>query len=176
MGECRRQVNSNKNSATIICRFLFQQNVKYNIIEHLSRVPSRPPPARNNTILFILHLTRVWNQDDLPRPDPIHLLCLPLDINESFSVFFTYRFFFLYHFAFYAYHYRFSGQYRTLALLSSYLFIQVTLLQRGDPIAQLTPVSACQLHDKLPSALLSDCPACLSVDSRVDRLTCPTTG
>ncbi|XP_036233170.2 uncharacterized protein [Bactrocera oleae] len=34
------------------------------------------------------------------------------------------RFFFLYHFAFYAYHYRFSGQNRSLALVSSWLFIQ----------------------------------------------------
>ena len=35
------------------------------------------------------------------------------------------RFFFLYHFAFYAYHYRFNGQYSGLALVSSWLFIQV---------------------------------------------------
>ncbi|XP_046865881.1 membralin isoform X2 [Drosophila willistoni] len=40
----------------------------------------------------------------------------------------TVRFFYLYHFAFYAYHYRFSGQYRTLALLSSYLFIQHSMI------------------------------------------------
>ncbi|ALC41300.1 CG8405 [Drosophila busckii] len=38
------------------------------------------------------------------------------------------RFFYLYHFAFYAYHYRFSGQYRTLALLSSFLFIQHSMV------------------------------------------------
>ncbi|XP_017010286.2 membralin [Drosophila takahashii] len=38
------------------------------------------------------------------------------------------RFFYLYHFAFYAYHYRFSGQYRTLALLSSYLFTQHSMV------------------------------------------------
>ncbi|XP_068142772.1 LOW QUALITY PROTEIN: membralin [Drosophila tropicalis] len=38
------------------------------------------------------------------------------------------RFFYLYHYTFYAYHYRFSGQYRTLALLSSYLFIQHSML------------------------------------------------
>ena len=35
------------------------------------------------------------------------------------------RFFFLYHFAFYAYHYRFNGQYSGLALVCSWLFIQV---------------------------------------------------
>ncbi|TMW52513.1 hypothetical protein DOY81_002414 [Sarcophaga bullata] len=38
------------------------------------------------------------------------------------------RFFFLYHFAFYAYHYRFSGQNRSLALVSSWLFIQHSML------------------------------------------------
>jgi len=37
------------------------------------------------------------------------------------------RFFYLYHFAFYAYHYRFNGQYSGLALMTSWLFIQVSL-------------------------------------------------
>lgn len=31
----------------------------------------------------------------------------------------------MYHFAFYAYHYRFNGQYSSLALVTSWLFIQV---------------------------------------------------
>ncbi|GFG32971.1 hypothetical protein Cfor_00950, partial [Coptotermes formosanus] len=35
------------------------------------------------------------------------------------------RFFYLYHFSFYAYHYRFNGQYSGLALVTSWLFIQV---------------------------------------------------
>ncbi|KAK8787887.1 hypothetical protein V5799_022339 [Amblyomma americanum] len=35
------------------------------------------------------------------------------------------RFFYLYHFAFYAYDYRFNGQYSGLALLTSWFFIQV---------------------------------------------------
>lgn len=35
------------------------------------------------------------------------------------------RFFYLYHFSFYAYHYRFNGQYSSLALTTSWLFIQV---------------------------------------------------
>lgn len=38
------------------------------------------------------------------------------------------RFFFLYHFAFYAYHYRFNGQYSGLALLTSWLFIQHSMI------------------------------------------------
>lgn len=38
------------------------------------------------------------------------------------------RFFFLYHFGFYAYHYRFNGQYSGLALLASWLFIQHSML------------------------------------------------
>lgn len=87
-------------------------------------------PASNNTILFIR--TVATFDKGMGSAHPLTTCCLPLplqaplDINESF--FFTYRFFYLYHFAFYAYHYRFSGQYRTLALLSSYLFIQVTML------------------------------------------------
>ncbi|CAI5639378.1 unnamed protein product [Oreochromis niloticus] len=38
------------------------------------------------------------------------------------------RFFYLYHFAFYAYHYRFNGQYSSLALVTSWLFIQVSFV------------------------------------------------
>ncbi|CAG0885469.1 unnamed protein product [Darwinula stevensoni] len=38
------------------------------------------------------------------------------------------RFFYLYHFAFYAYHYRFNGQYSGLALVTSWLFIQHSML------------------------------------------------
>lgn len=37
-----------------------------------------------------------------------------------------FRFFFLYHFAFYAHHYRFKGQFSGLALLTSWLFIMVS--------------------------------------------------
>jgi len=38
------------------------------------------------------------------------------------------RFFYLYHTAFYAYHYRFSGQYSSLALLTMWLFTQHSML------------------------------------------------
>ncbi|CAH1772784.1 unnamed protein product [Owenia fusiformis] len=38
------------------------------------------------------------------------------------------RFFYLYHFAFYAYHYRFNGQYSGLALVVSWLFIQHSMI------------------------------------------------
>ncbi|KOB74282.1 Membralin, partial [Operophtera brumata] len=37
-------------------------------------------------------------------------------------------FFYLYHFSFYAYHYRFNGQYSSLALVTSWLFIQHSML------------------------------------------------
>lgn len=58
--------------------------------------------------------------------------------------------------------------------------VRCRLLVFVDVVAQLTPLSACQLHDKLPSALFSDCLfVCLSIclpdsaflcalDSRVD--------
>ncbi|PIK44690.1 putative membralin [Apostichopus japonicus] len=38
------------------------------------------------------------------------------------------KFFYLYHFAFYAYHYRFNGQYSGLALVTSWLFIQHSMV------------------------------------------------
>lgn len=38
------------------------------------------------------------------------------------------RFFYLYHFSFYAYHYRFNGQYSSLALVTSWLFIQHSMV------------------------------------------------
>lgn len=38
------------------------------------------------------------------------------------------RFFYLYHFSFYAYHYRFNGQYSSLALLTSWLFTEHSML------------------------------------------------
>lgn len=38
------------------------------------------------------------------------------------------RFFYLYHFAFYAYYYRFNGQYSSLALVTSWLFIQHSMI------------------------------------------------
>lgn len=38
------------------------------------------------------------------------------------------KFFYLYHFCFYAYDYRFNGQYSTLALLTSWLFIQHSMI------------------------------------------------
>lgn len=38
------------------------------------------------------------------------------------------RFFYLYHFAFYAYHYRFDKQYSSLALMTSWLFIQHSMI------------------------------------------------
>lgn len=42
-----------------------------------------------------------------------------------------FRFFYLYHFSFYAYHYRFNGQYSGLALVTSWLFIQVSPVSVG---------------------------------------------
>ncbi|XP_055532390.1 uncharacterized protein LOC129722725 [Wyeomyia smithii] len=38
------------------------------------------------------------------------------------------RFFYLYHFSFYAYHYRFNGQYSSLSLFTSWLFIQHSMV------------------------------------------------
>lgn len=48
-----------------------------------------------------------------------------LNKKVNFPFIFHCRFFYLYHFSFYAYHYRFNGQYSSLALTTSWLFIQV---------------------------------------------------
>ncbi|NXC57772.1 MBRL protein, partial [Aleadryas rufinucha] len=48
------------------------------------------------------------------------------------------RFFYLYHFAFYAYHYRFNGQYSSLALVTSWLFIQVSPCRAAAPWGHLS--------------------------------------
>ena len=56
-----------------------------------------------------------------------HQLYVCIKFFCHFCVIFLFcRFFFLYHFAFYAYHYRFNGQYSALALVTSWLFIQVS--------------------------------------------------
>ena len=49
------------------------------------------------------------------------------------------RFFYLYHMTFYAYHYRFSGQYSGLALVTMWLFTQVSFvpLFLPSPLGQL---------------------------------------
>lgn len=57
------------------------------------------------------------------------LIMLTFVLNFFPSFFNIFRFFYLYHFSFYAYHYRFNGQYGSLALFTSWLFIQVSVLQ-----------------------------------------------
>ena len=53
----------------------------------------------------------------------IFLIIMMTAENFCFDFF---RFFYLYQFSFYAYHYRFNGQYSGLALVTSWLFIQVS--------------------------------------------------
>ncbi|XP_046810172.1 uncharacterized protein LOC111688007 [Lucilia cuprina] len=66
------------------------------------------------------------------------------------------RFFYLYHFAFYAYHYRFSGQNRSLALVSSWLFIQViqNLYFRIDYLGsiQINPENLARVSPTTPTS------------------------
>ena len=54
--------------------------------------------------------------------DQYDAICCHTSITKKYWL----RFFFLYHFSFYAYHYRFSGQYSGLALLTTWLFTQVS--------------------------------------------------
>ncbi|XP_013794930.2 membralin-like [Limulus polyphemus] len=75
------------------------------------------------------------------------------------------RFFYLYHFAFYAYDYRFNGQYSGLALLTSWFFIQHSMIyffhhfelpsilqqEEGDQIYGQVPPPV----DRLPAAVVN---------------------
>ena len=55
--------------------------------------------------------------------DQYDAICCHTSITKKYWL----RFFYLYHFSFYAYHYRFSGQYSGLALLTTWLFTQVSM-------------------------------------------------
>ena len=57
--------------------------------------------------------------------DQYDAICCHTSITKKYWL----RFFYLYHFSFYAYHYRFSGQYSGLALLTTWLFTQVKITQ-----------------------------------------------
>jgi len=56
--------------------------------------------------------------------DQYDAICCHTNITRRYWL----RFFYLYHTAFYAYHYRFSGQYSSLALLTMWLFTQHSML------------------------------------------------
>merc|ERR1719458_187992 len=56
--------------------------------------------------------------------DQYDAICCHTNITKRYWL----RFFYLYHTAFYAYHYRFSGQYSSLALLTMWLFTQHSML------------------------------------------------
>ncbi|BES91285.1 Tumour-associated protein [Nesidiocoris tenuis] len=56
--------------------------------------------------------------------DQYDVVCCHTNMTKKYWL----RFFYLYHFAFYAYHYRFNGQYSSLALITSWLFIQHSML------------------------------------------------
>ena len=57
--------------------------------------------------------------------DQYDAICCHTSITKKYWL----RFFYLYHFSFYAYHYRFSGQYSGLALLTTWLFTQVVITE-----------------------------------------------
>ena len=67
--------------------------------------------------------------------DQYDAICCHTSITKKYWL----RFFYLYHFSFYAYHYRFSGQYSGLALLTTWLFTQVSIgfrLDKGQLISE----------------------------------------
>ncbi|KAB0803445.1 hypothetical protein PPYR_00415 [Photinus pyralis] len=72
----------------------------------------------NDTTTAFYIILIVWIADQYDA------ICCHTSITKRYWL----RFFFLYHFTFYAYHYRFNGQYSSLALVTSWLFIQHSML------------------------------------------------
>ncbi|CAG7836633.1 unnamed protein product [Allacma fusca] len=72
----------------------------------------------NDTSTAFYVILIVWIADQYDS------VCSHTNITKTYWV----RFFYLYHFAFYAYHYRFNGQYGGLALLVSWSFIQHSMV------------------------------------------------
>ncbi|XP_058951953.1 membralin-like isoform X1 [Pocillopora verrucosa] len=72
----------------------------------------------NDTTTSFYIILIVWTADQYDA------ICCHTQQSKKFWL----RFFYLYHFAFYAYHYRFNGQYSGLALVTSWLFIQHSML------------------------------------------------
>ncbi|XP_071951941.1 membralin-like [Antedon mediterranea] len=72
----------------------------------------------NDTTTAFYIILIVWVADQYDA------ICCHTTISKKFWL----RFFYLYHFAFYAYHYRFNGQYSVLALITSWLFIQHSMV------------------------------------------------
>ena len=103
---------------------------QWRVLTHKSHVRSHYLKMKTNTYTGILYKiicecrTYSWEltggivyHQPYPRIKSFCYFCV---------IFLFCRFFFLYHFAFYAYHYRFNGQYSALALVTSWLFIQVS--------------------------------------------------
>lgn len=72
----------------------------------------------NDTTTAFYVILIVWIADQFDA------VCCHTNITKKYWL----RFFYLYHFSFYAYHYRFNGQYSSLALITSWLFIQHSML------------------------------------------------
>ncbi|XP_078656572.1 membralin-like isoform X2 [Branchiostoma floridae x Branchiostoma belcheri] len=72
----------------------------------------------NDTTTAFYIILMVWVADQYDA------ICCHTNISKRHWL----RFFYLYHFAFYAYHYRFNGQYSGLALVTSWLFIQHSMI------------------------------------------------
>jgi len=72
----------------------------------------------NDTTTSFYIILIVWAVDQFDT------ICCHTVISQKYWL----RFFFLYHFVFYAYHYRFNGQYSSLALAATWLLIQHSML------------------------------------------------
>ena len=88
--------------------------------------------------------------------DQYDAICCHTSITKKYWL----RFFYLYHFSFYAYHYRFSGQYSGLALLTTWLFTQVSIgfrLDKGQLVSEC-PFDVLNFPENQRKNLTSVCP------------------
>ncbi|CAL8093618.1 unnamed protein product [Orchesella dallaii] len=99
----------------------------------------------NDTSTAFYVILIVWIADQYDS------VCSHTSITKTFWV----RFFYLYHFAFYAYHYRFNGQYSGLALLVSWSFIQHSMVYFYHHY-ELPAILRQAQQPELPTQLLSD--------------------
>ena len=82
-----------------------------------------------NTAFYIILIVWVADQYDA--------ICCHTPVTKRYWL----RFFYLYHMTFYAYHYRFSGQYSGLALITMWLFTQVVQPYRLQRHCRETEIS-----------------------------------
>ena len=110
---------NNENNTVLLSKYYLKSksNLKLTILYFSGMEAIMSEFFEDTTTAFYIILI-VWVADQYDA------ICCHTTITKKYWL----RFFYLYHFSFYAYHYRFSGQYSGLALLTTWLFTQVSTL------------------------------------------------